>query len=166
MAELSLRAAKPDDLALLRRWDEQPHVVASNPNDDWDWEFELARTPDWREQLVAEADGVPIGVVQIIDPAREESHYWGDCPEDLRAIDVWIGEATYLGRGFGTRIMKMAIARCFSNPSVQAILIDPLEANLRARRFYERLGFCFVELRRFGDDDCAVYRLDRDPSST
>jgi len=26
---------------------------------------------------------------------------------------------------------------------------------------YERLGFRFVERRRFGEDDCFVYRLDR-----
>src|SRR5699024_7153255 len=49
-----LRAAGPADLALLRAWDEQPHVVASDPNDDWNWEVELGRNPDWREQLIAE----------------------------------------------------------------------------------------------------------------
>jgi len=76
-------------------------------------------------------------------------------------IDSWIGEAAYLGRGFGTAMMTLAIDRCFADPTVTAILIDPLESNVRARRFYERLGFAFVERRRFGDDDCAVYRLDR-----
>jgi hypothetical protein len=44
---------------------------------------------------------------------------------------------------------------------VTAILIDPLASNVRAHRFYERLGFRFVERRRFGDDDCVVYVLDR-----
>jgi hypothetical protein len=29
----------------------------------------------------------------------------------------------------------------------------------RAHRFYERLGLRFVERRRFGNDDCFVYRL-------
>lgn len=156
-----LRPAVLDDLALLLHWDEQPQVIQADPNDDWDWENELARDPPWREQLIAEVDGVPIGVIQIIDPALEDSHYWGDCPNGLRAIDIWIGEADYLGRGFGTTMMTLAIERCFEAPSVQAILIDPLATNLRARRFYERLGFRFVENRRFGDDDCAVYRLDR-----
>lgn len=158
---MHLRPATPIDLDLLRRWDEAPHVIAADPHDDWNWEVELARNPEWREQLVAEVDDVPIGFVQIIDPAREDSHYWGDCPDSLRAIDIWIGEAGRLGRGFGTRMMTAAIERCFEHPSVQAILIDPLASNARARRFYERLGFRFVEVRRFGDDDCAVYGLDR-----
>lgn len=159
---VTLRAAGPADLTLLQRWDEQPHVVASDPNDDWAWERELARSPPWREQLVAEVDGRPVGFVQIIDPAVEESAYWGEVPTGLRAIDVWIGDEADLGRGYGTRIMRLALARCFAAPEVQAVLIDPLEDNVRAHRFYERLGFRFVERRRFGLDDCFVYRLARE----
>lgn len=158
---VTLRPATPGDLARLRRWDEQPHVVASDPNDDWDWETELRRTPDWREQLVAEADGRPVGVVQIIDPAREETRYWGDVPAGLRALDLWIGEADDLGRGIGTAMMRLALERCFADPDVEAVLLDPLASNTRAHRFYERLGFRAVERRRFGADDCVVYRLDR-----
>ena len=158
---INLRAATSADLALLRYWDEQPHVIASDPNDDWGWEVELERTPDWREQLIAEIEGRPIGFVQIIDPAREDSHYWGDITADFRAIDIWIGEATDLGKGYGTKMMQLAIARCFADSSVTAILVDPLASNTRAHRFYERLGFQCVEHRRFGDDDCLVYRLNR-----
>jgi aminoglycoside 6'-N-acetyltransferase len=156
-----LRPATSADLGTLRRWDDEPHVLASDPNSDWDWETELAKTPSWREQLIAEVNGTPIGFVQIIDPAEEETHYWGDGPSNLRAIDIWIGEKNYIGRGYGTRIMKRALARCFELPQVNAVLIDPLASNTRAHRFYERLGFRAVGPRRFGDDDCIVYRLDR-----
>jgi aminoglycoside 6'-N-acetyltransferase len=58
--------------------------------------------------------------------------------------------------------MRLAIARCFAPPEVTAILIDPLASNTRARHFYERLGFVAVGPRRFGTDDCVVYRLERD----
>jgi aminoglycoside 6'-N-acetyltransferase len=156
-----LRPATPADAPLLRRWDEAPHVVASDPNDDWGWETELARSPDWREQLVAEVDGRPIGFVQIIDPAREDGRYWGEIGDNLRAIDLWIGDAANLGRGYGTRIMQLALERCFADPAVRAVLIDPLASNTAAHRFYERLGFRFVERRRFGADDYFVYRLER-----
>ncbi len=158
---INLRAATSADLDLLRHWDEQPHVIACDPNDDWGWEVELDRAPDWREQLIAQIDDRPLGFVQIIDPAREDTHYWGDVAADLRAIDIWIGEETDLGKGYGTKIMQLAIDRCFADPTVKAILIDPLASNTRAHRFYERLGFQFVEYRRFGDDDCCVYRLNR-----
>jgi aminoglycoside 6'-N-acetyltransferase len=155
---MHLRPATPNDLALLQHWDEQPHVMNS---DNWGWEVELARHPDWREQLIAEIGDRPIGFIQIIDPAREDSHYWGDITANLRAIDIWIGEEMNLGKGYGTQMMQLALDRCFANPLVTAVLVDPLASNTRAHRFYERFGFQFVEPRRFGDDDCFVYRLNR-----
>lgn len=158
---MQLRAAVPADLPLLRRWDDQPHIVASDPNDDWGWEVELGRRPSWREQLIAEVDGRAVGFVQIIDPLLEDSHYWGDVAPDQRAIDLWIGEAGDLGKGHGTRMMWLALERCFADPRVWSVLIDPLAANTRAQRFYERLGFRFVARRRFGADQCLVYRLSR-----
>jgi len=159
---IRLRLATPADAPLLRAWDEQPHVIDSTGADDRDdWDEQLPRDVPWRECLIAEAEGVPVGVMQVIDPAEEETHYWGDCPPNLRAIDIWIGPPEWLGRGVGGEMMRLVIARCFADPAVTAILIDPLAENLRARRFYERLGFREVGPRRFGDDDCIVYRLDR-----
>jgi aminoglycoside 6'-N-acetyltransferase len=159
---INLRPATLADLNLLRHWDKQAHVVAADPNDDWGWEVELTRTPNWREQLIAEIAGRPIGFIQIIDPAREDSHYWGDVPENLRAIDIWIGEEADLGKGYGTKMMQLALARCFADPTVTAVLIDPLASNTRAHRFYERLGFQCIDRRWFGEDDCLVYRLNRE----
>src|SRR5262249_13037446 len=110
----------------------------------------------------AEEADRPVGLIQLIDPLEEESHYWGDCEPDLRALDIWIGEERDLGRGLGTQMMHLAIAHCFAWPNVAAILIDPLASNVRAHRFYERLGFRFIERRTFlGVDDCFVYRLNR-----
>ena len=46
---LHLRLATINDLDLLRRWDDEPQVVESDPNDDCGWETELLRSPPWRE---------------------------------------------------------------------------------------------------------------------
>ena len=76
--EIRLRLATPADAPLLRAWDTQPHVIAASGGDDRDdWDQELAREVTWREFLIAEADGVPVGAMQVIDPAEEETHYWG-----------------------------------------------------------------------------------------
>jgi aminoglycoside 6'-N-acetyltransferase len=104
---------------------------------------------------------VPIGMVQIIDPFEEETHYWGDVDRNKRAIDIWIGEEEQLNKGYGTEMMRLAIARCFENPDVDGILIDPLKSNTRAHRFYERMGFEFLEERVFDDSVCFVYELKR-----
>ena len=158
-----MRLATLDDVPLLRHWDEQPHVVAASGDDDAiDWPEELALDPTSSWTLIGEEDGRPFGVVQIIDPHEEESHYWGEVEPHLRAIDIWIGELPDLGRGLGTELMHLALARCFADDDVTAVLIDPLESNAAARRFYERIGFVQVGPRRFGSDDCMVYRLERD----
>jgi aminoglycoside 6'-N-acetyltransferase len=159
---MHLRRATRADLALLTSWNTKPHVVAATGEDGaFDWEGELGRDPAWREMLIAEVDGRAIGVMQIIDPAEEETHYWGEIKRSLRAIDIWIGKECDLGCGYGTEMMRLALARCFAEASTRAVLIDPLAGNCRACRFYERLGFQPVCRRTFGTDDCIIYRLDR-----
>jgi aminoglycoside 6'-N-acetyltransferase len=158
---LHLRNATIADLPTLLFWDKQAHVIAADPNDDWNWETELSRKPDWREQLIAEREGKPIGFIQIIDPDKEETHYWGKIGANKRAIDIWIGAKNDLGKGYGTIMMKLALDRCFADPEVDEVLIDPLESNQRAIHFYRKIGFAFVEKRSFGKDRCEVYSISR-----
>ena len=158
-----LRTATAADVSVLCHWDSKPHVAEATGGDEpYDWKSELPRAVEWRAFLIAEVAGDPIGFIQIIDPAVEETHYWGAIEQNLRAIDIWIGEEENLGRGYGTQMMELALGRCFAAPAVEAVVIDPLASNVRARRFYERLGFIAVERRTFGSDDCIVYRLSRE----
>ena len=99
--------------------------------------------------------------MQIIDPQLEPTHYWGDVEPNLRALDIWIGETDALGHGYGTQMMTQVIDDAFADPSVTAIIIDPLNSNTDAHRFYQRLGFRVIGRRTFDDDDCLVHRLDR-----
>ena len=41
---MKLRPATIEDIELLKSWDEQPHIIAADPNDDWEWELELDGT--------------------------------------------------------------------------------------------------------------------------
>jgi aminoglycoside 6'-N-acetyltransferase len=160
--QIIFRCATINDLPLLKHWDEQPHVIASGGEDnDWEWESYLPQNPSWREALIAELDERPIGFVQIIDAHEEETHYWGAIAPGTYAIDIWIGEAEDLGQGYGTVMMRKALARCFAHPTVHTVVIDPLESNVRAHRFYERQGFVFLEKRRFDEDECLVYHCTR-----
>lgn len=156
-----LRTANIDDLETLLHWDKQQHVKDSDGDEDWDWAYELTRFPNWREQFIAELNGRPIGCIQIIDPAKEETHYWGAIQDNYRAIDIWIGEAEDLGKGYGTQMMTLAIDHCFSNPEVTTIVIDPLSTNVRAIKFYKTMGFEFLEERTFEDSHCHVYKMTR-----
>ncbi len=162
---LVLRAAKLSDLPTLQAWDEAPHVQGTGGDEewnDWDWANQLGRNVPWRDMLVSEIDNRPIGFIQIIDCREEETHYWGtDCPEHSRAIDIWIGEVDAIGKGYGREMMRQALARCFSDPAVTDVLIDPLETNTKAHRFYEAIGFSSKGPRMFGPDKCLIFQLTR-----
>lgn len=164
---LTIREATLNDVPHLEAWDRDESVIACASDDP---EAEQAFGAPWAEEItansesgcyyIAELDARPIGAMQIIDPQLEPTHYWGPIDPNLRAIDIWIGDAADRNCGLGAAMMRAMIDRCLAG-GADAILIDPLASNTRAHRFYERLGFRFVERRWFGDDDCLVLRLDR-----
>ncbi len=155
------------DVALIERWDRDPVVRAAldGPATDWwDWPEELGRDVPWRELLIAEDDGRPIGFVQLTDAHDEETHYWGEAARGTWALDIWIGSSADRGRGLGHQVMEAATDRCFVRHGAMTILIDPLVTNTQAIGFYERYGFETVGERDFDDDRCLVMRLDRAPT--
>lgn len=157
-----LRRATLVDADLLDDWRRRPHVQAGfGTEDPPDWREELSINEDWHDPVIAEIDGRPIGYVEIIDPAREATHYWGDVEDNLRALDIFIGAAADLGKGYGGEMMRLALARCFAPPDVTAVIIDPLVSNKAAIRFYERLGFQHEGVQKFDDNECLVMRLER-----
>jgi aminoglycoside 6'-N-acetyltransferase len=169
-AMMKLRPATVCDIPTLTAWDREPHVIAATTDDpDADeahegvtWRDEIAMQSDAYRYFIAELEGRPIGAMLMIDPHLEPTHYWGEIEPNLRALDIWIGPADMLGRGYGMQMMRAAIALCFADPAVTGIVIDPLASNTRAHAFYRRLGFQPEGRRLFhGEDDCRVHRLTR-----
>ena len=169
MPAVTLRPATPPDVVWFDRWDSDPGVIAATSDDpgatvafaDTDWAEELAAQDENSQYFIAELDGRPIGAMQVCDPHLESGHYWGEIAPNLRAIDIWIGSADDRGKGYGATMMRLALDRCFADPRVTAVVIDPLASNERAQRFYRRLGFKPIGRRSFGDDDCLVHELTR-----
>ena len=169
MVTVRLRPAVAGDARWLAIWDKDEDVITCSTDDPSAevafsgavWSEELAAQSDVSRYYIAEVDGRPIGAMQIIDPQREPTHYWGEIAPHLRAVDIWIGAAADRNRGYGREMMRLAHELCFADPLVTAIVIDPLASNVRAHRFYERLGYRPLGRRFFGDDDCLVHELSR-----
>ena len=163
--QVCLRPARRADIPTLQAWDNEPHVQFSDPSmqdgSGWDWDEEIEAGWEGFWHFMAELGDEPIGFVQIIDPHIEHSQYWGPTDPGHRAIDIWIGPAEWLGKGYGTQMMQLALDFCFDDPSVHTVLIDPIKDNIRAHRFYQRCGFTPSGLRRFGNDLCLVHTLNR-----
>jgi aminoglycoside 6'-N-acetyltransferase len=173
MSRLILRLATHADIPMLERWDTDPTVIAATTDDpdasiafgednDWNENIDLYQPGVW-EYWIAELDGRPVGAMQMCDPHREPTHYWGEIEPKLRALDIWIGEPDARGQGVGAEMMRQGVERAFSDPSVTAIIIDPLASNTRAHAFYQRIGFVPTRRQSFeeGEDDCLVHKLAR-----
>ena len=139
-----------DDLGLLARWDDDPDVAAAlgGRGADWyDWPAELVRDVPWRELLIAEEDGRPIGSCSSSTLARKN-----------RIIGVtWIpgrGRWTSGSGRQGTGVAASGHRRCERQlPRLQAARrpcgSDRPEGHESAGdRFYGRLGFERVGQRR------------------
>jgi aminoglycoside 6'-N-acetyltransferase len=159
---LSFRRASSADARIFEAWDAEPHVRAAVSADG-----KRGFTADWPLQLdderfayvIALSGGGPVGFVCIVDPAVDP--YWGEMPAGTRAVDIIIGDPGRLGLGLGPEMLRWAVGRCFADPSVQAVLVDPLVGNARAIRFFRRFGFVERERRLLGTDECLVLSLPR-----
>lgn len=99
------------------------------------------------EDLVAELDGRPVGLVQR---ARVHSH-----PEDRSVLERIVGpvdpsavQLDYLvgavqdrGIGLGPRMLEAIVAETFADPDVPYVLVAVVAANRRSWRALERAGF-------------------------
>jgi aminoglycoside 6'-N-acetyltransferase len=167
--DIELRLTRTEDIPTLQNWDQQDHVLFASGNDAreqvdtnyWNHELSLCDGKIY-QYYIATLNQEPIASLLIIDPALEPTHYWGTIDEGYRAVDIWIGESKNLGKGYGTVIMGLILDICFENKDVKGVYIDPLAINLRAIKFYQKVGFEFVENKNFGGDNCDIYFISRD----
>jgi aminoglycoside 6'-N-acetyltransferase len=140
MTAYTFRPMSADDLPVIRRWLEMPHVS------EW-WhdpaeQFELVSGdlahPDMAQFIVA-ADEKEFAYLQCYNVNAWNTGF-GPQPEGTRGLDQFIGEASMVGRGHGS-----AFVRAFADQLLAAgtprLVIDPAPANAQAIRSYEKAGF-------------------------
>jgi len=135
------RPVTEQDLPVLAAWLAEPHVA------EWwgDAEAELAQIREHMdsisvEPLIVELDGRPIGYMQSYDPHLEDGHPYQDQPFGTLGIDISIGDATLVGIGHGSAIVRQFVEELFAEGTPR-VIIDPDPANKRAIRAYEKVGF-------------------------
>lgn len=142
----------PDDLPLLHRWLNLPHVKQWWGDADAGYAEVVAHyTPRLEgdepvHSFLIHCDGVPVGFIQTY-LIRDFSEYGLDLPpeEHIAGVDLFIGEPAYLNRGIGSRALRQFLDEIvFGELQSQKCMIDPEPANVRAIRAYERAGFRYV----------------------
>jgi RimJ/RimL family protein N-acetyltransferase len=79
-------------------------------------------------------------------------------PAGTIGMDIIIGETEYVGRGFGTIVIKKFIEKIFNETNAPKIIIDPDTANLAAIKCYEKVGF-----KRVREIDSPIELFDTEP---
>lgn len=132
------RRATMDDLALLKAWQSQPHVLAwwdaDAPYDEQD--LADTRVAHW---IVSHADR-PIAFMQDYTVHGWDGHHFADLPKGSRGIDQYIGDPEMVGIGHGTAFIGTRMQALF-DAGVPVIATDPHPENKRAIAAYEKLGF-------------------------
>ena len=61
--------------------------------------------------------------------------------EQKAVLMIWLNSKNFLGKGYGTKALKLTMDYLNKNYSVKEFLIRPSVKNLRAIRAYQKIGF-------------------------
>lgn len=111
--------------------------------------------------FVMEYDASPIGYIQycnVRDWVQESSHLdLSNLPASLAAIDVYVGEEAYIGKGVGAYAIRELVKE-YVFKDFDACIVDPNTTNTRAIRAYEKAGFKTLGTLKDGAITMMVWR--------
>lgn len=146
---LVLRPMAEDDWPTLLRWNRDPDVLRYwDPPEPEPWTLEKLEEvyrsiSEDALMFLAEMDGRPIAEcwLQRMNLPRILERHAG---EDVRRIDLSIGEKDLWGRGLGTEIVRALVALGFERERCDRICVTVSRANMRSRRAFEKAGLAIV----------------------
>jgi aminoglycoside 6'-N-acetyltransferase len=149
MQAVAFRPLVREDLPLLARWLEADHVRPwwGDPAEEAAKVRDMLEGRDSTRPHVVLIDGRPAGYIQVwfLDDWRDEETLAGDpwvalLPPGTVGVDICIGEESLVGRGLGSRAVRLFSERLAADGH-RTIVIDPDPANLRAVHAYGRAGY-------------------------
>ena len=152
MADYTFIPMTKADLPLFKDWLSNPHI------DGW-WgdggtearlvaeEFETGRV----DMRLACLDGTPFAYIQDYNAHEWDAPHYVDQHKDARAIDTFLGDPAYLGRGHGSGYIAARVSELRRNYPI--VLTDPDPKNTRAIAAYTRAGFQPLDIRPCEDGD-------------
>jgi aminoglycoside 6'-N-acetyltransferase len=152
--DLWLRPLREDDLPLLARWRNEPHVRAWWEMDGDPVPFTLEDARKEHEEDLA-ADPSTTGAIIVVEhrPVGYVQWYpWAEYPEAARemaiafepgafGLDIFIGEPDVVGVGVGSRAVDLVCRTVFEERAATSVALLTALGNVHAQRAYERAGF-------------------------
>jgi aminoglycoside 6'-N-acetyltransferase len=134
----SFRQTTMEDVALLAKWQAQPHVRAwwGSGEPYGQQEIDDPRVSRW----IVSFDGRPFAFMQDYTVHGWEEHHFAKLPAGSRGIDQYVGDPEMTGMGHGTAFIGARIKALFDE-GAPMIATDPHPDNARAIFVYRKLGF-------------------------
>ena len=129
------------DLPMLGRWLDEPHVCAWWGPADRELkliERDLGASPV--DMRIVRHGGVPFAYVQDYPAHHWDMPHYRDEPGGTRAVDTFLGEPAWLGKGHAARYLRLR-AEELTRAGAPAVVIDPSTENVPALRAYRAAGF-------------------------
>jgi aminoglycoside 6'-N-acetyltransferase len=138
--DYAFRPMSQADLRLIRRWLATPEVVRwwGDPSEQYALVSEDIDHPDM-DQYIVTLNEYPFGYLQSYLLSTWNQGF-GAYPAATRGIDQFIGEPGLIGRGHGSRFIRL-FTDSLKEKGTPRVVTDPDPANLRAVRAYEKAGF-------------------------
>ncbi len=137
----AFRPATRPDLPLLRQWLRTPEVVRwwGDPEEQAALLRDDLAEPRMVMRIVSLA-GRPFAYAQDYAVDAWPQPHFAHLPPGSRAINSFIGEPEMIGRGHGSRYLRL-LAERLRREGAPLVAIDPDADNFRARRAYAKAGF-------------------------
>jgi aminoglycoside 6'-N-acetyltransferase len=140
------RPMSADDLPLVRRWLQAPHVAQWWHDPDEQFALVSGDLDDpAMNQFIVAADNRPFAYLQCYDPTVWPEGGLSVQPAGTRGIDQFIGEPAMIDRGHGSALIRNFVDNLFGTGTPR-VVTDPDPANIRAVRAYEKAGFQKIRL--------------------
>ena len=144
-----------EDVPLYYEWAEKKHV-----NEVWflegyqpkEYILKKIEKNGIESPFVILIDEKPIGYIQYWDVhardiiEKDKRDYFTGSPAGTYGIDLFIGEEEYLGKGYGSKILRQFSQLLFEKYGALKLVVDPMASNKKAIRSYEKAGFNFSRM--------------------
>ena len=165
--DVSFRRLRASDLRLMHKWYNTEHVIQWYCKNPQSYEETVAKCmpritgEEPTRAFLIMYDAIPIGYIQtyrIADYPDYSKYVQAD--EDTAGLDLFIGEADWLHRGLGSRILRIFLREIvFADSWAKRCIVGPEPLNIVAIKAYEKAGFRYLKTIQLPDEDEPEYLM-------
>jgi RimJ/RimL family protein N-acetyltransferase len=166
---ISFEKLQTNDLPLMHRWLNEPHVHEWYDKDKKNTIEDITErySPKINKDKLSDAylvlyDKKKVAYIQTykVNDWPEFGEYMG-YDDHTASVDLFIGEKSFLGKGFGSFFLKKFLNDVvFANDTISTCIIGPEPNNKRAIKAYEKVGFTYKKTVQIPNEPDPTYIME------